>query len=102
MKIDDIWKSIKDLCCWSYTGFVPTQQQWTSIIEALAEMNDDTDWNTFLYTLAKHKGWSSRTNMWKLLRDKFAPDYKKWLRQKKKEGENRQLTLYDIFDKEKQ
>ena len=97
-----IWESILELAKWSYSGFILSVQQWKTLDEALYENGDNTDWNLFLYSLSKYKGWGSRTNLWKLLRDKFAPDYKKWLHQKKKESTNRQLTLYDRFDKEKQ
>lgn len=96
--IHSIIEEIKVLSSNPFSGFQPSVQQWKSFDRALCKIGENSDWYALLYHLTKYEGWSSRRYAWKYLRDKFAPNYKKWLCQKKKEGTNKQLTLYDIFD----
>lgn len=65
-----------------------TWQQLDNAFSAYLKDNDDIDYYEFLHFLSQYKYWSTRTFAWKSLRDRFAPDYKEWLKRR-----NQQMDL---------
>lgn len=57
-----------------------TWQQLDNAFSAYLKDNDEIDYYAFLHFLSQYKYWSTRTCAWKSLRDRFAPDYKEWLK----------------------
>lgn len=58
-------------------------QAWLQMDKAYSaylKNNDEIDYYEFLHFLSQYKYWSTRTCAWKSLRDRFAPDYKEWLK----------------------